>query len=72
MNLATECCLPMSKEYSWKDGWALTYPHPLPEPPKPKYREMVFRCKCSGIYVAENRKCFVCGQIMEGQNDNNS
>ena len=72
MNLATECCLLMSKEYHWKDGWAYTYPHQLPEPPKPKYREVIFRCKCSGIYVAQNYVCPLCKQTMEGTNDNNT
>jgi hypothetical protein len=67
MNLATECYLLMSKEYSWRDGWAYTYPHPVAKPPKPLYQEDVFRCGCSGNYVAINRKCFVCGQTMEGK-----
>ena len=56
----------MSKEYSWRDGWALSYPHPLPEQPKQVYRETIFRCTCTGNYVEINRQCSLCGQTMKG------
>jgi len=66
MNLATECCLLMSKEYSWRDGWAYTYPKPLPKPVPLIERERVARCSCTGIYVAENHTCPLCDKTMEG------
>ena len=60
----------MSKEYSWKDGWALTYPHPLPKPVPLLELEKVYRCKCTGNYVYLNNDCLLCGQTMEAINDN--
>lgn len=52
-------------KYHWKDGWALQYPHPLPIKPL-IFRERIYRCSCSGIYVYENRVCPLCSKKMEG------
>jgi len=48
----------MNNQYSWRDGWALTYPHPI----KPKSEtEVVSRCLYCGSWVIMNKACNTCG-----------
>ncbi len=60
----------MRSEYSWRDGWALVFPHPIP-PKEPKLNpipEKVYRCPCVGILVYEGNECPVCDR--KAGNDN--
>ena len=55
----------MTSEYSWRDGWALTFPHPLPPKQRVIYKEPVSRCSC-GSWIHEQNTCAICA-IMEGK-----
>lgn len=55
----------MSKEYSWRDGWGLDYPHPLPPKPKISRPENIMRCICGG-WLYKNQLCVTCA-LIEGE-----
>lgn len=60
----------MSNDYSWRDGWALEYPHPLPQRTKIKSKpENVYRCPCVGVLVYLGNACPICNKKKEKGNE---
>lgn len=57
----------MTQSYSWRDGWALTYPYPILKKPT---TESVTRCTYCGAWRIVSAACLTCGT--EGTNDNNT
>ena len=45
-------------EYSWRDGWALTYPRTIT---KPTEIESVTRCLYCGAWTYMDKPCSACG-----------
>lgn len=54
----------MRNDYSWRDGWALTYPHSLPitEKKQDKVVEKIYRCSCVGVLVYHGNACPICNR----------
>ena len=58
----------MSNEYHWRDGWALTYPHPIKVKEVPMFKENIYRCPCSGLQVFEGNVCPLCKRKVKNDN----
>lgn len=48
----------MIDKYSWRDGWALTYPHDTQTKVRP---EPITRCLFCGAWIIMNKACNTCG-----------